>query len=124
MTSGTIGCACSIFSSASVDVDQPVFVWLATGSFSSSNRTLPSCFVELMLNEWPAIASICAVRSASISANAASARSRPAGSTIRPHSSMRTSVCSSARYSSMFARSMFGISASQIAREVAASRPA
>ncbi len=48
-TSETIGCAFSIRSSASIEVLQPVFVWLTIGSFSSSKRTAPSCFDELTL---------------------------------------------------------------------------
>lgn len=48
-----MGCACSIRSSASIDVLQPVFVWLTIGSFSCSNSTSPSCFEELVLKDRP-----------------------------------------------------------------------
>ena len=66
-----------------------------TGSFSSSNSTVPSCLDELMLNVWPASASICALQLGLDHREATSARSSSAASTMSPvqlhaHAASRT----------------------------------
>ena len=51
-----IGCLPRSLSSTAAFVLQPVLVFFPAGSMSRSNRTLPSCFGDWMLNGSPASA--------------------------------------------------------------------